>query len=67
MSDSSANPILRRLTGNDGESDISTKPTQWAYGAWCELPLPPWCPPTTYKPPHGVVMALWALEDSHGP
>ena len=28
---------------------IHTKPTQWSYGARCEVPLPPWCPPTTQQ------------------
>ena len=37
---------------------IHTKPTQWPYGARCELPLPPCPPPTTHKTPRCVVMAI---------
>ena len=41
-----------------GGAPIHTKPTQWPHGARYELPPPPWCPPTTHKPPHCVVMAI---------
>ena len=40
-----------------GGAPIHTKPTQRLYGARYELLLPPWCPPTTHKPPRCVVMA----------
>ena len=46
---------------------IHTKPTQWSYGARCEVPLPPWCPPTTQQSPLCVVMVFWAFEYSRRP